>query len=106
MKKVIQSTFVLLAILAASPVSAQQEMLFTNKGYPYKPLVNRADEVKIIYTESKDNVMCEVVVTIDGVNHKGQRVSVTGEDFAKAPLASCLQRQTAKQMLATTFTLS
>jgi hypothetical protein len=97
----------LLTLLAASlsvmTVQAAEEKLNSAMGYPYKLLINRASEVKIIYSHAAENINCKVVVNWHDQEIKSQSILVSRASFNEKPLASCLPRNNAKSMLAATF---
>lgn len=92
-----------LAVIVSS-ANAETNMLFTEQGYPYKDLVNRSNEVKIIYSEKNNDVSCRVQVALNGTTWKTRNLQVEKREFDSAPLASCLERSKAKQILASTYT--
>lgn len=92
-------TFTLLSSIA----QAEQEKLNSTMGYPYKLLINRANTVKIIYSESDNSINCKVVVNWAEQEIQSQSQHVSRKAFSDKPLASCLPREKAKSMLAATF---
>jgi hypothetical protein len=72
-------------------------------GYPYKLLINRTDIIKIIYSESDDNISCKVIISWNEQELQTSLTHITKEQFNKKPLASCLPRKEAKVILARTF---
>lgn len=102
--KTLLKTLILLSLSSISLMaSAELSMVFTEKGYPYKNLVNRTESVKIFYTEKDHEVSCRVEVEVDGTNWKSAKQQVSKQAFSETPLASCLSRDRAKQILAATF---
>lgn len=107
MKLTIKLLYVISLILSLTLTSgfvyAETEMLYSEKGYPYKNLINRSDKVKIIYSEKDASVDCRVEVELQGTTWKSNSLQVKKQDFETAPLSSCLGREKAKQMLASTY---
>jgi hypothetical protein len=107
MKKIIKNFVLSIALLVTSlstvTVQAAEEKLNSAMGYPYKLLINRTNEVKIIYSERAKNINCKVVVNWGGQELKSQSIIVSKENFNEKPLASCLPRSKAKSMLKATF---
>lgn len=102
--RLISITTILTSVAFASGfVYAETEMLYTEKGYPYKNLVDRSEQVKIIYSKVGTGIDCRVEVELDGTTWKTDNIQVNQQDFDTAPLSSCLNRDKAKQMLASTF---
>lgn len=97
----------ILAISGFTPLSfeahAEIGMLYSEKGYPYRDLIARTDEIKIFYTEKDATVRCRVEVAFHGVTWKPAGKQVAQRAFDEAPLSSCLSRDKARQILATTF---
>lgn len=98
----------ILSVLVASlglylPVTAQANMLYTEQGYPYTPLVKRVEEVKIFYSEKQERVSCRAEINHAQQQWQSDWIEVKADDFAKRPLASCLPRKQAKRILASTY---
>lgn len=97
-----------IAILVASTLmvtiaQAKADKVYSAQGYPYKLLINRADEVKIFYREHKEGISCHVQVSRNREKMISANVEVSAEQFEQLPLASCLPRKAAKALLANTF---
>ncbi|REL24397.1 hypothetical protein [Thalassotalea euphylliae] len=92
------------SLLAASH-NSKLEKVYSHQGYPYKQLINRANKVKLSFTEAKLNstVTCRVLVQLNNQLFESAQVSVTQQAFTEKPLASCLDRQQAKKLLAASF---
>jgi len=94
----------IIAILACSlTLKANDENVYSSKGYPYKQLLARAITVKIIFTEDEQQVRCKVEVNLADERITTEQRNVTKTDFEQQPLASCLLRDKAKTLLAKTF---
>ncbi|REL35935.1 hypothetical protein [Thalassotalea euphylliae] len=91
--------------LLAAPNDSKLEKVYSHQGYPYKQLISRANEVKLSFTETESNstVTCRVLVQLNNQLFESAQVSVTQQAFAEKPLASCLDRQQAKKLLAASF---
>ncbi|WP_448555854.1 hypothetical protein [Thalassotalea montiporae] len=91
--------------LLASPNDSKLEKIYSHQGYPYKQLINRANEVKLSFTETELNstVTCHVLVQLNNQLFESEQVSIPQQAFAEKPLASCLDRQQAKKLLAASF---
>lgn len=81
----------------------QAETVYTQNGYPYEELVERSEEVIIIYTERADKVSCRVEVLQKGQIWKGQEHNTSLKKFTQKPLRACMDRVDAKKLLANTF---
>ena len=79
------------------------EKLTSAMGYPYKLLINRSDSVKITYSENNNKINCKVVVRWHEQEMHAKPKQVSKEKFNEKPLASCLDRNKAKEILAQTF---
>lgn len=79
------------------------EVKYSNKGYPYNLLIERAKSLKISYSEKHKSVNCKVMFNHNGETLISDKVSTSANDFELTPLASCLNRQQAMQWLAKTF---
>jgi len=86
-----------------STVQAAEGKLTSAMGYPYKLLINRANSIKIIYSENSNNIDCKVVFNWNDQKLVSQSMLVSRENFKDEPLASCLTREKAKSMLKVTF---
>ncbi|WP_281558423.1 hypothetical protein [Thalassomonas sp. RHCl1] len=89
--------------LMGTIAQANADKVYSAQGYPYKLLINRADEVKIFYREHKTGISCHVEVSRNREKMTSVKVEVTAEQFEQLPLASCLPRKAAKTLLANTF---
>ena len=78
--------------------------LYSQEGYPYGPLVQRIESVKIRYLELKNKqVQCSTEISGMGQNWKGKVHKVSQSKFNKTPLKACLDRDLAKHILAGTY---
>lgn len=84
---------------------ATSAKLYSHQGYPYKQLINRANQVKLSFTELKTEnlVRCRVNIALGNEVFDSPKVTVTKEAFTNKPLASCLARKQAKSWLAASF---
>jgi hypothetical protein len=81
----------------------QDKKLHIQKGYPYEGLVNRSEQVKILYTEEGSSVNCHVEVSQKGQIWQGKERSISLKKFTQKPLRACIDREEAKKLLAKTF---
>ncbi|MEP1448776.1 MAG: hypothetical protein ABJK37_21915 [Paraglaciecola sp.] len=81
----------------------QIQKVYTQKGYPYGGLVDRSEQVTILYTVSSDTISCRVEVAYNGQIWKGEQRNTSLNKFTQKPLHSCLDREQAKKLLAKTF---
>ena len=84
---------------SSNAFSNQVELINTEEGYPYKQLIKYSDKVNLIYKEGK-RVSCRVVVHIRGRSIKGRIQEISNKQFRKKPMASCMNRDIAKAVLA------
>lgn len=103
MHKLTTTLSFILAFSAQANVDSKIDKIYSYEGYPYKQLISRSDLIKIIYTESNSEIDCSVQLDIDGEIQKIATQKVSKKHFAQKPLASCLPRKIAKQLLAQTF---
>jgi len=110
MKLIILKTLIIVSTLstpvttnAKSSKTPHYEQLASTMGYPYKLLINRTDTVKIIYSESNENIYCKVIISWNGQEVQTSSAQTTKEKFNDKPLANCLTRKDAKLILARTF---
>lgn len=99
-------TIALTLLLASSNSLAeltQIQKVYTQKGYPYGGLVDRSEQVTILYTVSSDTISCRVEVSHNGQIWKGEQKNTSLNKFTQKPLHSCLEREQAKKLLAKTF---
>lgn len=106
-----------LALFMNQPVSAEQKRLYSEKGFPYKNILSKADKVKVIYlddvvtmdklgefsadiAEQGEIVQCRVEINWKDNELTTEKYRVSKDKFEKAPLATCLPRKLAKQYLA------
>lgn len=85
----------------AAPLSLNK--LYSDAGYPYNMLLERADSMKIIYTIKAQEVTCSVLLENGDAPQESPKVIVSKKHFNEEPLANCLLRVKAKQWLAATF---
>lgn len=81
---------------ANQPVITQ---LNTDEGYPYKNLIKKVERVEIRYVENSHSVTCKVNVQTLHNQYMGKEQTVSAKLFAKRPMAACLTREKAKQIL-------
>lgn len=86
-----------------STSQSQIDEVYTSKGYPYKNLLNRSKQVKIFYRQGDNNIHCRVEVAVGDTIVKSATSEVNQLSFETTPLSSCLSRDQAKQLLASTF---
>jgi hypothetical protein len=103
MKKHTTITLFLMILALNSTVQASQEKRYSAKKYPYDLLLTRTDSVKIIYNLEKKEISCKVEVNWKDKQITSMQARVTEMEFSKEPLASCLPREKAKNILAKTF---
>jgi hypothetical protein len=60
------ASIILLASTNSLAEITHVETINTQEGYPYKGLVDRSEEVTIIYTQGSNNVSCRVQVLQNG----------------------------------------
>ena len=88
----------------ASAAIQPTETVYSGKGYPYKLLIDRAESINIIYSEdSLGNIQCSVKAVVAGQELLTSEKVADKAKFKQKPLASCLSRQKAKELLAKTF---
>ncbi|WP_158966839.1 hypothetical protein [Paraglaciecola sp. L3A3] len=80
---------------------AQGEIL-TDEGYPYKMLIKRTSQVKLIYKGAK-NITCRVEIQYKQQTWVGQTYNTNQKNFANKPLTECMDRELAKKILKATF---
>lgn len=73
--------------------------LTTDEGYPYKNLIKKAQRVELRYIESEHSVKCKVSVQTSHNQYVGKEQIVSPNTFKKQPMAACLTRAKAKQIL-------
>ncbi|XPF92939.1 hypothetical protein ACM9HF_12990 [Colwellia sp. RE-S-Sl-9] len=99
----LKKTVLILSVLSTSLVigiQANDEIqLYSEAGYPYKNLINKAKAVKILFTEQENSIVCRVEVSGDSKNKTTEKVVVSKKQFDQAPLVSCLPRTEAKKLL-------
>ena len=101
---VLFSSFANTAIAGIDSTSQSQiDKVYTSKGYPYKNLLNRSEQVKIFYRQDDRNIHCRVEVAVGNTIVKSVASKVNQQSFEDTPLSSCLSRDQAKQILASTF---
>lgn len=75
------------------------EKLYTLPGYPYEPLVRRAERVAITFKQEGNMVRCRAEINQRNTYWKSKPRLVGQEAFNEAPLRSCLDRSDAKKLL-------
>lgn len=91
----------LLLALSNNLVQANNDIqLYSEAGYPYKNLINKAKAVKILFIENENNIACRVQVVWNTQNKTTEHLYVSKEQFEQAPLVNCLSRSDAKKLLA------
>lgn len=93
---------ILIIILISTASQAQSDSnikLTTDEGYPYKNLINKAQRIELRYVENDHQVSCKVSVQTLHNQYMGKQQTVSAKTFKKQPLAACLTRVKAKQIL-------
>ncbi|OHU84241.1 MULTISPECIES: hypothetical protein [Pseudoalteromonas] len=80
--------------------TAPVERLNTTEGYPYKNVIFKAERVELHYSQLDDKVECKVVVSDKMRVYSSETQQVSQKKFSRSPMAACLTRRTAKQILA------
>lgn len=70
--------------------------------YPYNLLVQRTDQIKVIY-QGEQQITCRVEIHKGELQWSGDYQVVKADKFKQNPLRHCLDRDHAKQILASTF---
>jgi len=81
----------------------QTEKVYAQKGYPYEGLIDRSEQVTILYTKGEENISCRVKVSQNGQIWLGEEHSTSLKKFTQKPLRACMNREEAKKLLAKTF---
>lgn len=85
-------------------IQANDEIqLYSEAGYPYQNLINKAKTVKILFTDKNEHVYCRIRVEWSTQDRTTERVQVTKAQFKQKPLVSCLPRAEAKKLLANVY---
>ena len=80
-------------------VKANTLRIDTSEGYPYKNLIQKADKVTIKYSELKERIDCQVTIEANNQTFEGIKYKVSQKRFKKAPMAACMDREFAKQLV-------
>lgn len=103
MKSSIALLLMTLFLLSSFSLKAEQVKIYSAEGYPYKLLINRTNTVKIYYHEDGEAVNCRTEIQWGKAQVKTSAMQVSSKKFASKPLLSCLPREQAKAVLASTF---
>ncbi len=71
--------------------------------YPYKNLIERTDDVKVIYITNDESLICRVEVILDNMKWSSVEKKVSKEFFNNDPLSNCLSRESAEKILFQSF---
>lgn len=82
---------------------SQTEKVYAQKGYPYEGLIDRSEQVTILYTKAEENISCRVKVSQNGQIWLGEEHNTSLKKFTQKPLRACMNREEAKKLLAKTF---
>ncbi|BBN83482.1 hypothetical protein PA25_34670 [Pseudoalteromonas sp. A25] len=95
------ATLLLVLFTTASYANTQAtEQINTTEGYPYKNVIHKAQRVELHYSELDNGIECHVNVISDTLKHSSAPQKVSHKKFKHSPMAACLTRATAKQILA------
>ncbi|MGS2721595.1 hypothetical protein [Paraglaciecola aestuariivivens] len=103
MKYILITASLITTLSTISVAQAKLNKIYSNQNYPYKQLIHRSESVKLIYSENQASITCKVAVQHKENLHQTAPLEVSKQKFSAAPLASCLPRQQAKALLASTF---
>ncbi|MGY0582009.1 MAG: hypothetical protein ACW7DP_04105 [Paraglaciecola chathamensis] len=97
--------FMLVILLMSHSSYAVQplEKLYALPGYPYEPLVRRAEKVAITYKQEGNMVRCNAEISQHDTHWKSEPRLIGQEAFDDAPLRSCLDRSDAKKLLKASY---
>ena len=79
-----------------------QDKINSVEVYPYNLLIQRTDQIKVIY-QGEQQITCRVEILKDELQWSGDTQVVKADKFKQNPLRHCLDRDHAKQILASTF---
>lgn len=95
-----KAMLVIVSIFIVMTIQANDEIqLYSQAGYPYKNLINKAKSVKILFTDSPNEVTCRVDVLLTSEHKTTEKVTISKANFEQAPLVNCLPRKAAKKLL-------
>lgn len=89
--------------LFSNLASAEHITIDTANNYPYKDLINRTSDIKIIYSTNSESFSCKVEVVLDKMKWVSTEKNISKEIFYNDPLSNCLSSEKAKQILFQTF---
>jgi len=84
-------------------VIAEQITVIKADNYPYKHLINRSDEVKVLYTNDNGVVNCKIEVALDNMKWVSKEKIINVENIVDDLFCECLPKESAQQLLAQTF---
>lgn len=91
--------YIVISVMSSFAISTPESKIMTDEGYPYKQLIAKSSLVKIKYRESHDRINCHLVITTKAHTFISEQETVTKKRFKKYPMASCMKRSDAKQLL-------
>jgi len=107
MKKTLVKSFLNIAYIGTliffNLASAEQFTVNIANNYPYKNLVERTDDVKVIYITNNEKFSCRVEVILDKMKWSSVEKEISKEFFNNDPLSNCLSSETAEQILLQSF---
>jgi hypothetical protein len=98
-RSLILMTFLLLCNLA----NAEHFSVGKTGNKHYKNLINRTDSIKVFYTMNNKDFSCKVEVVLNNMKWVSTERKISEELLFNDPLANCLSRDKAKQILVRTF---
>ncbi|WNC71736.1 hypothetical protein RGQ13_16690 [Thalassotalea psychrophila] len=107
MKNILTKSFKNIALISiylfCNLAIAEQITIDAANNYPYKDLINRTSDVKIIYITNNESFSCKVEVVLDKMKWVSTEKKISKEFFNNDPLSNCLSSEKAKQILFQTF---
>lgn len=99
LKKSLQNIAYASVLLFCNLAIAEQLTVNVANNYPYKNLINRTDDVKIIYITNNKSFVCRVEVILGNMKWASVEKKISKEFFNNDPLSYCLSRELAEKIL-------
>lgn len=99
-------TLLLLSIFISGNIFAStnsQEMVFSQEGYPYSNLIQKSEQVRILYSDKNGGIECRIEVINGQASWILNKQWVSKKKFDEQPLRSCVDRNEIKEILVTLY---
>jgi|GEM_PF-4011677 len=103
LNELVKKMIFVIAVLFCNLASAENITIRSADTYPYNNLLERTDDIKVIYVTDDKNLTCRVEVVLDKMKWTSAANIISKKNDNDNLLANCLPEEKAEQILLQTF---